>query len=100
MIALRVIKAAQLLGFTLEEVAELLESGRRHGRPVTGLQERAQAKLAEVDAKIADLTTIRTALAAAVDAGCDDLTACASSSCCPVPFTDLAGENRHAGSRC
>ncbi|MFC4472473.1 MerR family transcriptional regulator [Streptomyces xiangluensis] len=99
--ALRVIKAAQRLGFTLEEVAELLEAGRhRHGRPVAGLQERAAAKLAEVDAKIADLTTIRTALAAAVDAGCDDLTVCASSACCPIPFTDLAEENRHAGPCC
>jgi DNA-binding transcriptional MerR regulator len=56
---LRVIKAAQRLGFTLEEVAELLEAGRhRHGRPVPGLQERAAAKLAEVDAKIADLTDL------------------------------------------
>ncbi len=99
--ALRVIKAAQRLGFTLEEVAELLETGRhRHGRPVAGLQERAAAKLAEVDAKIADLTTIRTTLAAAVDAGCDDLTACASSACCPLPFTDLAEGNRQDGPRC
>ncbi|KUL21048.1 MerR family transcriptional regulator [Streptomyces regalis] len=98
---LRVIKAAQRLGFTLEEVAELLEAGRhRHGRPVAGLQERAAAKLAEVDAKIADLTTIRTALAEAVEAGCDDLTVCAESACCPIPFTDLAGEKRHAGPCC
>ncbi|WRZ95116.1 MerR family transcriptional regulator [Streptomyces sp. NBC_01007] len=99
--ALRVIKAAQRLGFTLEEVAGLLEAGsHRHGRPVPGLQERAAAKLAEVDAKIADLTTIRTTLVAAVDAGCDDLTVCASNSCCPIPFTGLAEENRHAGSCC
>jgi DNA-binding transcriptional MerR regulator len=98
---LRVIKAAQRLGFTLDEVAELLETGRhRHGRPVAGLQERAVAKLAEVDAKIADLTTIRTALAGAVEAGCDDLIACAGSSCCPIPFTDLAEENRHDGPGC
>ncbi|OKI25699.1 MerR family transcriptional regulator [Streptomyces sp. CB03911] len=96
--ALRVIKAAQRLGFSLEEVAELLETGRhRHGRPVPGLQQRAQAKLAEVDAKIADLTTIRAALAAALDAGCDDLTLCAASPCCPIPFTGLAEEMRHAG---
>ncbi|MET7717884.1 MerR family transcriptional regulator [Streptomyces sp. NPDC005407] len=88
---LRVIKAAQRLGFTLDEVAELLETGRhRHGRPVTGLQERAAAKLAEVDAKIADLTTIRAALIAAVEAGCDDLTVCA----------DLAEDNRHVGRCC
>ncbi|MCT4357611.1 MerR family transcriptional regulator [Streptomyces sp. Je 1-79] len=99
---LRVIKAAQRLGFTLEEVAELLEAGRhgrsrqshRHGRPVAGLQERAEAKLAEVEAKIADLTTIRTALAAAVEAGCDDLTVCVGSPCCPIPFTALAEEHR------
>ncbi|MGW4384760.1 MerR family transcriptional regulator [Kitasatospora sp. NPDC004531] len=98
---LRVIKAAQRLGFTLEEVAELLETGRhRHGRPVAGLQERARAKLAEVDQKIADLTTIREALTTALDAGCDDLAQCAGSPCCPIPFTDLAQENRVAGPCC
>ncbi|WP_431682332.1 MerR family transcriptional regulator [Kitasatospora sp. KL5] len=98
---LRVIKAAQRLGFTLDEVAELLEAGRhRHGRPVAGLQERAAAKLAEVDARIADLTTIRTALVAAVAAGCDDLTVCAGSDCCPIPFTGLAEEHRRAGPCC
>ncbi|MFF2776007.1 MerR family transcriptional regulator [Streptomyces sp. NPDC058052] len=95
-----VIKAAQRLGFTLEEVAELLEAGRhRHGRPVPGLQDRAQAKIAEIEAKIADLTTIRTALTAAVEAGCDDLTVCASSPCCPIPFPALADEDRHTGPR-
>ncbi|WP_329112024.1 MerR family transcriptional regulator [Streptomyces sp. NBC_01353] len=99
--ALRVIKAAQRLGFTLEEVTELLKAGRhRHGHPVPGLQDRAADKLAEVDAKIADLTIIRTALAAAVEAGCNDLAICADSPCCPIPFTDLAEENRHAGSCC
>ncbi|NYH55132.1 MULTISPECIES: MerR family transcriptional regulator [Nocardiopsis] len=100
-VALRVIKAAQRLGFTLEEVAELLEAGRhRHGRPAGGLQGRAAAKLAETEAKIADLTTIRTALVSALQAGCDDLTACASSACCPIPFTDLAEEHRHGGPCC
>ncbi|WP_030275391.1 MerR family transcriptional regulator [Streptomyces sp. NRRL B-24484] len=97
---LRVVKAAQRLGFTLDEVAELLEAGRhRHGRPVPGLQQRAAAKLAEVDARIADLTVIRGALLAAVDAGCDDLLACAGSACCPIPFTDLA-EERHRDQPC
>lgn len=95
---LRVIKAAQRLGFTLDEVAELLEAGRhRHGQPVAGLQQRAAAKLAEVEAKIADLVTIRDALSDAVAAGCDDLTACAASPCCPVAFTGLAQEAQHAG---
>jgi DNA-binding transcriptional MerR regulator len=50
-VALRVLKAAQRVGFTLEEVAEPLEAGsHRHGRPVAGLQERAAAKLAEESA--------------------------------------------------
>ena len=101
MTTLRIIKAAQRLGFTLDEVAELLETGRHHhGRPVAGLQERVAAKLAEVDAKIADLTTIRTALVTAVEAGCDDLPECAANACCPIPFTDLAEENRDAGPCC
>ena len=42
---LRVIKAAQRLGFSLDEVAELLEAGRHHHGPPAGLQSRAEAKL-------------------------------------------------------
>jgi DNA-binding transcriptional MerR regulator len=43
---LRVIKAAQRLGFTLEEVADLLSTGgHRHGRRAdTGLQARARGR--------------------------------------------------------
>ena len=94
---IRVIKAAQRLGFTLDETAELLELGQhRHplgtGRPDHGggLQDRARAKLDEVDGRIADLTVIRETLAAAIDAGCDDLLACAGSECCPIPFATIA----------
>lgn len=87
---LRVIKTAQRLGFTLDEVAELVDLGRhRHGRgggSDTGLRQRAAAKLTEIESKIADLEVIATTLRAAIDAGCDDLTACATSSCCPLPF--------------
>lgn len=87
---LRVIKAAQRLGFTLDEVAELLEVGRHHhDRPRAGLQQRARAKLDEVDARIADLHTIRATLTDAIDAGCDDLVVCAESQCCPIPFVDI-----------
>jgi DNA-binding transcriptional MerR regulator len=93
---LRIIKAAQRLGFTLEEIADLIEvSAHRHTGSGVGLQERAGAKFAEVDAKIADLTLIRTALSEAIEAGCDDLTECARSSCCPLPFPELAEEDRH-----
>jgi DNA-binding transcriptional MerR regulator len=88
---LRVIKAAQRLGFTLDEVADLLELGRhRHGKLVdAGLQQRAREKLVEVEERIADLVTIRENLSAAIDAGCDDLVACASAECCPIPFTAI-----------
>jgi len=86
---LRVIKAAQRLGFTLAEVADLLEAGRRRGRD-NGLQSRAREKLVEVEQRIADLATIRDNLVAALDAGCDDLHVCADSDCCPIPFGDLA----------
>ena len=96
---LRVIKAAQRLGFTLEEVAELLDVGRHHHelrprhrsrrRGEDGLQQRARAKLAEVEARIADLHTIRDTLLAALDAGCDDLVECAGNDCCPIPFATI-----------
>lgn len=88
---LRVIKAAQRLGFTLEEVADLLEVGRhRHGRrPEATLRERARTKLREIEDRLQDLTAIRNDLAAALDAGCDDLVACASTPCCPIPFAEI-----------
>ena len=87
---LRVIKAAQRLGFTLDEVADLLELGKhRHGKRVdAGLQQRARTKLIEVDERIADLAAIRDRLTAALDAGCDDLATCATTDCCPLPFAD------------
>jgi len=83
---LRVIKAAQHLGFTLEEVAELLEAGRhRHGR---GLQAKTEAKLVEVERRIADLHVIRDSLIAARDA-------CAA--CCAAPLVGLLGLAGAAG---
>jgi DNA-binding transcriptional MerR regulator len=88
---LKVIKAAQRLGFTLDEVADLLAAGgHRHSGPDSGLQERARVKLAEVQAKIAGLETIASTLRAAVAAGCDDLVACAGRPCCPIPFATIA----------
>ena len=55
--------------------------GRRTAGP------RARVKLAEVDAKLVELTAVRDTLRAALDAGCDDLIVCAESPCCPLPFT-------------
>ncbi|MEV0348296.1 MerR family transcriptional regulator [Nonomuraea sp. NPDC050680] len=85
---LRVIKAAQRLGFTLEEVSELLETGRR-SRPAPDLQERAKRKLAEIEAKIADLHTIHDALSQVIAARCASLTHCACPDC-PLPYVQLA----------
>ena len=84
---LRVIKAAQRLGFTLDEVSGLLDAGRHHHRgprqsPDVGLAAQARAKLAEVEAKIADLEVIAGSLRAAVAAGCEDLVECADARCC------------------
>jgi len=83
---LRVIKAAQRLGFTLDEVAELIDAGRPHA----GLQSHAAAKLAEVEAKIDDLRVIADALRTALAAGCDNLVECADNGCCPIPFATIA----------
>jgi DNA-binding transcriptional MerR regulator len=89
---LRVIRTAQRLGFSLSEVAELVDLGRQHhGRRDHGLQAQAAAKLAEVETKISDLQIIASTLRTAIDAGCDDLTQCAANDCCPLPFADLAG---------
>jgi DNA-binding transcriptional MerR regulator len=94
-VLLGVIKAAQRLGFTLDEVSELLETGRRR-HPTGPLYERAVAKLAEIDDKIAHLTTMRAALSEIVAARCDSLENCSCPDC-PLPFvalTDIEGERR------
>src|SRR3954447_22836688 len=85
---LQVIKTAQRLGFTLDEVAELLDAGRRR-HPTPDLRQRAIAKRAEIDRRIADLHTIRTALTQVIDARCDSLTHCTCTDC-PLPFAELA----------
>ena len=84
---LAVIKAAQRLGFTLDEVAELLDTGRRR-HPTPDLRQRAIDKIAEIDAKIADLTAIRGSLTEVVDARCDSLTDCTCADC-PIPFLTI-----------
>jgi MerR family mercuric resistance operon transcriptional regulator len=85
---LRLIKAAQRLGFTLDEVADLLERGP--ARSDAGLQARVRTKLAEVESRIADLTVVADTLRAAVAAGCEDLVACAEAPMCPLPFEAAA----------
>lgn len=88
---IRVIKAAQRLGFTLDEVADLIDAGRHHhGRTRPGLPTRIADKLTEVEARIADLQVIRATLRECLAAGCADLAECADTPECPLPFADLA----------
>lgn len=89
---LRVIKAAQRLGFTLAEISELLDTARhRHARGAgAGLQTRAREKLTDVEAKLADLTVIAETLRAGIAAGCDNLETCAGNPKCPLPFSEIA----------
>jgi DNA-binding transcriptional MerR regulator len=88
----RIIKAAQRLGFTLAEVADLLAAGQhRHGKKVDpGLQTLARIKLVEIDERITDLQAIRLNLVEALEAGCDDIAVCATSDCCSLPFVGIA----------
>ncbi|HEX9537461.1 MAG TPA: hypothetical protein VGA04_04715 [Streptosporangiaceae bacterium] len=73
---------------------DLLEAGRHrhHGAADAGLAQRAAAKLAEVEAKITDLTVIAATLRAALAAGCSDLIECAGMPHCPLPFAGLADD--------
>ncbi len=88
----RIIKASQRFGFTLDDVADLLETGRhRHGRrPDAGLHAKVATKLREIEHRVADLQVIAATLRMALDVGCDDVLACAASAECPLPFADLA----------
>lgn len=90
---LRVIKAAQRLGFTLDDVGAMLGAGGtgrpgRGPRADAGLRGRAENRLAQVEAELAELTAVAATLRAALAAGCDDLTACAHEPACPIPFPD------------
>lgn len=63
---LRFIKRAQALGFTLKEIGDLLRLSAQ--KDVARVKRSAQAKLSDVDEKIAALQRIRVGLALLVDA--------------------------------
>jgi MerR family copper efflux transcriptional regulator len=63
---LRFIRRAQKLGFSLKEINSLLSLSAR--RNVAQVKRSAQAKLADVDARIADLQRVREGLAILVEA--------------------------------
>ena len=83
---LRMIKAAQQLGFSLEEVAALIDQRGHRRRPGGDLQESARDKLAQIEARIEELQGVAGLLRQALAAGCDDLETCASTPECPLPF--------------
>jgi MerR family transcriptional regulator, mercuric resistance operon regulatory protein len=87
---LRTIKAAQRLGFTLSEIEELITLSE-HRRATGELHRRAQAKVAEVDARIDQLRQVRRALLAVVAAECDSLTDCSCGLGCPLPVLEATG---------
>jgi DNA-binding transcriptional MerR regulator len=87
---LQTIKAAQRLGFTLAEIAELL-SLSEHRRGTGELHRRAEAKVAEIDARIDQLTRVRRALQAVLAAECDSLTDCSCGLGRPLPVLELTG---------
>lgn len=74
---LTAIRAAQRLGFRLDEIAALLRDDHT-------LRTRADAKLTELTARIADLQAAADTLRTALEAGCDDLTTCATEPACPL----------------
>jgi DNA-binding transcriptional MerR regulator len=91
----RVIKAAQRLGFTLAEIQEMFDLSA-HRRATGELRSRATAKVAEIDERIARLQAMRTDLEAVIAADCDSLTNCSCGLGSELPFVEL-GDARTAG---
>jgi MerR family mercuric resistance operon transcriptional regulator len=93
---LRVIRAAARLGFTLAQIEDLLDVGvhRHRRRSDADLHTRIEEKLVEVRSRIDDLHVVEASLEAALNAGCEDLTTCAGTPECPIPFPELAAESR------
>lgn len=65
---LRFVRQAKALGFTLEDIAELLSLSSRRDNDMAAMKATAAARLADVDARIAELARIREALRSLVDA--------------------------------
>jgi DNA-binding transcriptional MerR regulator len=85
----KVIKAAQRLGFTLAEIQEMFDLSA-HRRSTGELHARAKAKVAEIDGRIARLQAMRADLSAVIVAECDSLTDCSCGLGCPLPFVELS----------
>lgn len=88
----RFLRRAQELGFTLAELRELLALSRK--RTVIGgeVAKRGNAKLTEIDTRIADLRRVRRALAELLAAQCTDPDV-------PCPIVAALGTSPRARSR-
>jgi Hg(II)-responsive transcriptional regulator len=62
----RFIRRAKALGFTLSEIGELLALSSRREADMAGMKRAAEAKLVDVDARLAELQRIRGGLEALV----------------------------------
>lgn len=90
----RFIRRAKDLGFTLDEIRELLalEADRDNG--VEGVKRRASQRLQELSERIRQLTAMRDALAQLVD----ECPGCGEPECCPILST-LHGEQEQEPAR-
>ena len=95
LVALRFIKSAQELGFTLDEIRELLEIRGDSSKACPKMRGLLQMKLTSVENKIASLRTLRAELKFALrkceDALGNSLTAASAS--CPA-LDEIAGKDR------
>lgn len=91
---LRFVQRAQTLGFSLEEIRELLELRFSPTATATDVQERAREKLAGIEAKIAALEAMRGALRALLEscAGAGPASKCSILDA--LDRSDAAGEER------
>jgi DNA-binding transcriptional MerR regulator len=96
---IRLIKAAQQLGFTLEEIADLTDPRPHRRAQDGGLAASARAKLAQVEARIDELEDIASLLREALAVGCDDLDTCATTPECPLPLAQPTSTGPHEQDR-
>jgi len=89
---LRFIRRATELGFSLDEVKELLDLRVDPDGSAADVRKKTQAKVAEIDARIASLQQMRDSLQPLIDA-CDGQ---GSASHCPI-LDNLFAEECHVG---
>ncbi|MFQ5526933.1 MAG: heavy metal-responsive transcriptional regulator [Thermoanaerobaculia bacterium] len=77
---LRFVQRAQALGFSLEEIRELLDLRLSAAASAAEVREKADAKLSEIEVKLSDLRRMRRALKELTRSCCGD----GSTSDCPI----------------